>query len=44
MDSCRDEHARMGNMVGSMVVYGLLIALCAYIVRTWVRWSRAEVK
>ena len=34
----------MGNMVGSMVVYGLLIALCAYVVRTWVRWVLAEVK
>ena len=27
-----------------MVFYGLLIALCAYVVRSWLRWSRAEVK
>jgi hypothetical protein len=30
--------------MGSVVVYGLLIVLCAYVVRTWLRWSRAEVK
>lgn len=31
-------------ITGSVVVWGLLIALCVYVVRCWVRWFRAEVK
>lgn len=34
----------MGNILGSMVVYGFLIALCVYVARTWVCWSRSDVK
>lgn len=32
------------SILGGIVVWGLLIAFCGYIVRTWMRWSRAEVK
>ena len=31
-------------ILGGIVIWGLLIAFCVYIVRTWLRWSRAEVK
>jgi hypothetical protein len=27
-----------------MIVWGLLIALCVYVVRSWMRWFRGEVK
>lgn len=30
--------------IGSVIVWGLLIAFCVYVVRSWVRWFRAEVK
>src|SRR6266404_79041 len=32
------------SILGGIVVWGLLIAFCVYIVRTWLRWSRAAVK
>jgi len=31
-------------ILGRIVIWGLLIAFSAYIVETWLRWSRAEVK
>jgi len=31
-------------IIGNVIVYGLLIAFCVYVVRTWALWSRAEVK
>jgi hypothetical protein len=34
----------MANIIGSMVAHGLLIALCVYVARTWVRWSRSDLK
>src|SRR5438552_14070426 len=34
----------IGGILGRIVVWGLLISFCVYIVRTWLRWSRAEVK
>src|SRR5438270_10924978 len=34
----------IGDVLGRIAVWGLLIAFCVYIVRTWLRWSRAEVK
>jgi len=37
-------HDIIGDIFGRIIVWGLLIAFCIYIVRTWLRWSRAEVK
>jgi hypothetical protein len=38
----------MGDIISAIfhgiVIWGLLIAFCMYMVRTWLRWSRAEVK
>lgn len=34
----------MGNIIGSALVYAFLFALCFYVVRSWRRWFRAEVK
>ena len=34
----------MGNLIASMIVYAFLIALCFYVVRTWIRWFRSKVK
>jgi hypothetical protein len=34
----------IASILGGIVIWGLLIAFCVYIVRTWLRWSRAEVK
>ena len=34
----------IADIFGRMVVCGLLIAFCAYVVRSWVRWSRSQVK
>ncbi|SRR6266481_3682892 len=34
----------MGNVIGSLIAFALLIALCVYVARTWVRWSRSDVK
>jgi hypothetical protein len=47
--SVRDRIASLmrdiiGDILGRIVVWGLLIAFCVYVVRSWVRWFRAEVK
>jgi hypothetical protein len=34
----------VGDILGRVIVWGLLIAFCFYVVRSWVRWSRGEVK
>ena len=34
----------LADIIGRVVVWGLLIAFCYYVVRSWVRWSRTEVK
>jgi hypothetical protein len=34
----------VADIFGRVFVWALLIAFCVYIVRTWLRWSRAEVK
>src|ERR1700747_2415786 len=31
-------------IIGSVIVWGLLLAFCVYVVRSWVRWFRVEVK
>ena len=32
----------MGNTIGSLIVYALLIWLCAYVARVWRRWFRSD--
>jgi hypothetical protein len=32
------------GIIGSVMVWGFLIAFCMYVVRTWLRWFRAEGK
>lgn len=34
----------LGDILGRVIVWGLLIAFCVYVVRSWVRWSRSAVK
>jgi hypothetical protein len=34
----------LGDILGRIIVWGLLIAFCSYVVRSWFRWSRSEVK
>jgi hypothetical protein len=34
----------VADIFGGVVVWGLLFAFCVYIGKTWLRWSRAEVK
>jgi hypothetical protein len=34
----------MGNLIASVIAYTFLVALCFYVVRTWVRWFRSKVK
>ena len=38
----------MGDIIaailGGVILWGLLIAFCIYVVRTWLRWSRSDVK
>jgi len=34
----------IADIFGRIVVWGLLIAFCAYVTRSWVRWSRNQVK
>lgn len=31
-------------ILGGIVVWGPLIALCVYVIRTWIRWFRTETK
>lgn len=37
-------HTTVGDILGRLTAWGLLIAFCSYIVRSWVRWSRSDVK
>jgi len=34
----------VGDIIGRLVVSGLLIAFSGYVVRAWVRWFRAQVR
>jgi hypothetical protein len=34
----------LGDILGRIIVWGLLIAFCSYVVRSWFCWSRSEVK
>jgi hypothetical protein len=34
----------LGDILGRIIVWSLLIAFCSYVVRSWFRWSRTEVK
>lgn len=34
----------LGDLLGRIIVWGLLITFCSYVVRSWVRWSRSPIK
>lgn len=34
----------VGDILGRVIVWGLLIAFCFYVARNWVRWSRSAVR
>lgn len=34
----------LGDILGRIIVWGLLLTFCVYVVRNWIRWSRSEVK